>query len=121
MKQLKHWQDPVNALLGAWLFLSPWAAGYFSHTAAMANAVIVGVALVAASLGAILIPNVWEEWSEALLGLWLIVSPWVLGFGAIRNAMLVAVGTGVVIAALALWTLATDKDYSAWLRDRIAH
>jgi hypothetical protein len=23
MKRVKHWQDPVNALLGAWLILSP--------------------------------------------------------------------------------------------------
>ena len=28
LKQLKHWQDPINALLGIWLVLSPWAVGY---------------------------------------------------------------------------------------------
>ena len=32
-----------------------------------------------------------------------------------------AVIAGIVIAALALWTLLSDKDYSGWWRDRMAH
>jgi hypothetical protein len=44
----------------------------------------------------------------------------VLGYaGTARTS---AVVTGIVIAALALWTLATDPDYStAWRHDRTAH
>ena len=121
MKQLKHWQDPVNAVLGAWLVLSPWAMNYADHNAAMPNAVIVGALLIAAALGAMLVPKAWEEWSEAALGVWLAVSPWVLAFSAHTNAMYVAVGTGIVVTALALWTLATDKDYGGWLHDWSAH
>ena len=120
MKQPKHWQDAVNAVLGAWLVLSPWALGYQGETAAMSNAIVIGVALIAAALGAIFVPRAWEEWTEGALGLWLIVSPWALGFGALDQVMLTAVVTGVVIVALALWTLLTDKDYSAWWRKRTA-
>ena len=115
MKQLKHWQDVVNALLGIWVVLSPWALGFQGATTATANAVVVGVALVAAALGAMLMPRAWEEWTECALGAWLVISPWVLGFGAQRDAMLAAVCSGLVIVVLALWTLWTDKDYSAWL------
>ena len=115
MKQLKHWQDVVNALLGIWVVLSPWALGFQGATTATANAVVVGVALVAAALGAMLMPRAWEEWTECALGAWLVISPWVLGFGAQRDPMLAEVGSGVVIVVLALWTLWTDKDYSAWL------
>ncbi|MGH6627350.1 MAG: SPW repeat protein [Burkholderiaceae bacterium] len=114
--KLKHWQDLVNALLGVWLILSPWALGFEGTTVAMTNAVVIGLALIAAALGAIFVPRAWEEWTEGILGLWMIVSPWALGFGTHRDAMLSAVIGGVVIAALALWTLATDKDYNAWLR-----
>jgi hypothetical protein len=121
MKPLKHWQDLVNALLGAWVLLSPWALGFQDSTAAMSNAVVIGLALIAAALGAIFVPRAWEEWTEGALGLWLIASPWVLGFSTQRNTMLAAVVTGGVVLALALWTLATDKDYSSWLRDRMAH
>src|SRR5437773_1152404 len=65
MKQLKHWQDPVNALLGAWLALSPWVVGYVLDAAANYNAVVVGALLIAAALGAMFIPKAWEEWTEA--------------------------------------------------------
>ena len=116
MKQLKHWQDPINALLGAWMALSPWAAGYVANTPATYSAVIVGVLLIAASLGAIFVPKAWEEWTEAVLGLWMIVSPWVLAFSADMQARNIAVITGIVVAMLALWTLATDKDYATWRR-----
>jgi heme/copper-type cytochrome/quinol oxidase subunit 3 len=121
MVRLKHWQDAVNAVLGAWLVLSPWAIGYAGETVAMANAIVVGLAMIAAALGAIFVPRAWEEWTEAVLGLWLMVSPWALGFSALRGARLTAVATGVVIAVLALWTVITDKDYSAWWRNRAAH
>jgi heme/copper-type cytochrome/quinol oxidase subunit 3 len=121
MMRLKHWQDAVNAVLGAWLFLSPWALGYVGGAEAMANAIIIGLALIAAALGAIFVPRAWKEWTESVLGLWLIVSPWAMGFAALNGARLTAVLTGIAIAALALWTLFTDKDYSAWWRDRMAH
>jgi SPW repeat len=120
MKQVKHWQDPVNAALGACLALSPWATGFSGDTVATANAVIIGLALIAGALGAMLFPRAWEEWIEAVLGLWLIVSPWALGFSTHADARRAAVVTGIAVAVLALWTLATDKDYRAWLRDRTA-
>jgi hypothetical protein len=113
--QMKHWQDPVNALLGAWLVLSPWVLGYQGETAAMVNGVIVGLALIATALGAIFMPRAWEEWTEVALGVWMIVSPWILGFGGIQAAMWSAVISGLVIVALAMWVLATDKDYAGWL------
>src|SRR5438105_970898 len=116
MKQIKHWQDTANAVIGAWLVLSPWAMGYAAESRPTANAVIVGVALFAAALGAMLTPRAWEEWTEALLGLWLAVSPWVLGFAASEVTRNVAVATGFVTVVLALWTLLTDKDYKAFTR-----
>ena len=120
MFQLKHWQDPVNGALGAWLLLSPWILGYNGEAAAMPNAVIVGIALVAAALGAMLLPRAWEEWTEAALGLWLMASPWVLRFNGNADAMLTAVITGLVVLVLAAWTLLTDEEYSRWWH-RAAH
>jgi len=121
MKELKHWQDPLNALIGVGVVLSPWILGFQDEKVLMANAVVAGVALIALALGAIFVPRAWEEWTEGALGLWLVVSPWALGFSTHRVAMLSAVIAGIVVVALALWTLLSDKDYSAWLHDRIAH
>lgn len=121
MKQLKHWQDPVNAVLGVGVVLSPWVMGFQDTTLAMANAVVIGLALIAAALGAIFVPRAWEEWTEAILGLWLVVSPWALGFNTHYQATMNALVVGAVIVALALWTLMTDKDYSSRWRKGTAH
>ncbi|MBO9680843.1 SPW repeat protein [Paenacidovorax monticola] len=121
MKQMKHWQDPLNALLGAWLALSPWVLGYQDQMTPTANGVVIGLALIAAALGAIFMPRAWEEWSEGVLGLWMIVSPWVLGFSMHMDAMRNAVVSGIVVLGLALWVVATDKDYQIFHRDSAAH
>lgn len=115
MKQMKHWQDPVNGLVGVWLILSPWALGFQSDMTVLANAVIVGILLLATALGAIFVPRAWEEWTETALGVWLAISPWALGFSAMQNATISAVVSGLVVAVLALWVLSTDKDYAGWL------
>jgi hypothetical protein len=121
MKRLKHWQDVVNVVIGLWLLATPWAMGFSATSAPTANAVAVGIALIAAAVGAIFVPRAWEEWTEAALGVWLMASPWLLGFSTMRDARIVAAASGLVVAVLALWTLATDQDYLHWPRDRIAH
>lgn len=113
MERMKHWQDPVNALLGAWLIVSPWLLGIQDETRPLANAVIVGVLLVATALGAVFAPRAWEEWTEGLLGVWLAISPWVLGFGDLEAARNAAAATGVAVFVLALWVLLTEKDHAA--------
>ena len=72
----------------------------------------IGLALVATALGAMLAPKAWEGWTEAILGLWMIMSPWVLVFTHMQAAMYMAVGVGLITVILALWTIATDKDFS---------
>ena len=121
MKPLKHWQDAANALLGAWLVISPWLMGYEDMPMALFNALIVGIALIAAALGAIFVPRAWEEWTECGLGVWLMASPWLLGFAAMESVMLTAVLTGLVIVVLALWTLMTDNEYSGWWHRSSGH
>ncbi|ADU99258.1 SPW repeat protein [Alicycliphilus denitrificans] len=121
MKSMKHWQDPLNALLGVWLALSPWVMGFESQMVPTASSVVAGLALIAVSLGAVFVPRAWEEWTQAALGVWMIASPWVLGFSGQMDVMRVAVASGIVVLALALWVLATDKDYSTWMHHGAAH
>ena len=106
MKELKHWQDPMNALLGIWVLLSPWALGFQDMTMAMSNAVIIGLALIAAALGAIFVPRAWEEWTEGALGLWLIASPFIFGYadtGDLRYWQFIFGAVVVLLAVLELW------------------
>ena len=104
MKQQKHWQDPANAVLGVWLIFSPLILGFQSDLTAVTNAVLVGILLLATALGAIFVPRAWEEWTESALGLWLAVSPWLIGTSA-PSAKASAVVTGLVVLTFALWAL----------------
>jgi hypothetical protein len=115
MTHMKHWQDPVNALLGAWLVVSPWVLGFQDVAAASTSTVTTGVLLVAFSLGAISAPQAWEEWGDVGLGLLLMVTPWLLGFAAVQPALQNALFTGLLVVVLSLWVLGTDDDYGGWL------
>jgi hypothetical protein len=106
---MKHWQDRANAVVGGWLIVAPFALGFQGDWVALANAVAVGLLLLATALGAIFVPRAWEDWTESALGLWLAVSPWILGF-ATPSARANAVVAGLVVLTLALWAL---QDYGA--------
>lgn len=111
MSTVKHWQDPLNAVLGACIALSPWVLGVQGDQNITLNAVIVGALLMAASLGATYVPRAWEEWVELALDAWFVASPWIVGFSEIQNPTIFAVVAGLVTAALPLWVLLTDQDY----------
>lgn len=97
----RHWQDWADVLLGIVVLISPWILN-FTHAAAPTwNAVIVGAAIVAISVLAIRHLEPWEEWLNVALGLWLIVAPWVLGYGEANNAVASHVGLGLLITLLA--------------------
>jgi hypothetical protein len=114
MTHFKHWQDPVNGVLGAWLILSPWILGFQDDRMAMSNFVLVGLLLMGAAVGAILLPQAWEEWTGAALGVWLMASPWIAGYAHVPLAVQAAIFTGLAAVVLTLWVLATDKDYGGW-------
>lgn len=120
MNHVKHWQDPVNCLLGLWFVLSPWVVGYQDSSGAVATAIVLGILMIIASFGAMLVPKAWEEWSEVVLGILMIIAPWVVQFSSNGDAMRTSVITGIVTLILALWTLLTDKDFGT-MTHKTAH
>jgi hypothetical protein len=117
----KRWQDWGNLLLGAWLFISPWVMQYPSDTpGATWNAHILGAAIVIFAAFAVYIPRIWEEGLNTLLGIWMIISPWVLGFASYRNVTMNAVIVGILVAVLAAWAMVHDKDFEKWRQERHA-
>jgi SPW repeat len=100
--------DVYNLALGAFLFLAPWLFSFGSGIA-RAEDWTSSALVIAISVAALLAFSEWEEWANLILGLWLLASPWVLGFG--NTAMRVHVAVGLMIAfisALELWLLHYD-------------
>ncbi|HEX2364306.1 MAG TPA: SPW repeat protein [Bradyrhizobium sp.] len=107
--------DLYNVVLAVVLFAAPWLFSLTNGTARM-DFWVSGVAVVAISLAAIFAYANWEEWANLLLGLWLIASPWVLGFSQAR-AIHFAIGIGVLMAFLALlelWLMYEKAHPSEW-------
>ncbi|WP_341898451.1 SPW repeat protein [Ferrovibrio terrae] len=93
-------------LLGLAVLASPWLLAFSEVPAPTWNAVIVGSAIVMLSAFAIARLEPWEEWLNIGLGLWLIVSSWVLDYGAAHQAIASHVSIGLLITLLAaseLW------------------
>lgn len=118
-----RWRDVVNLVLGVWLFVSPWILQYTAIELAAWNAYVLGVIIAVAAIAALVAFHEWEEWADMAFGLWLIVSPWVLGFATLTTTALPAetgaVGTeagafaatwnfivvGALTLALAAWSV----------------
>jgi len=103
----KHWQDPLSAVAGLVVLLSPWLAGYALVQPALANAVIVGTLLFTGAMAAAVIGRPWAECGLVALGAWLLVSPWVLAF-VDTAAIRVAVVMGGVVLLLGGGALAVE-------------
>src|SRR5215831_6540490 len=92
-----------NVLMGIWLIISTFALMAFNNLpSARWNNVIVGIlvglfGLVRTSTNA---PACWS-WSNLVLGIWLIISPFVLGFSYVFAAMWHNVIAGIVVGVLA--------------------
>ena len=103
------WCDVANLILGAVLFFSPWIFG-FDAGRASENAHIAGIVIAVLAIAALAAFAVWEEWLNLIVGLWTMVSPWVLGFQGTR-AMTVSVVIGIAVAILAaieLWIMSQN-------------
>jgi hypothetical protein len=127
--QADRWRDWVMLVLAVWLFVSPWvlrfafgmpaeatgqaAAGATAQpvmpvanlTAATWNAWIVAIVIAALSIWAIAMYAEWQDWLNGLLGIWLIVAPWVLKFSAAAIVTWDHVIVGILVVVLAAWEL----------------
>ena len=101
---LRKWRaesvlDLYNLLLAVILFGAPAYLAHAGRTADL-DLGLTAAAIIVLSIAAMIAFSVWEEWINMALGLWLVVSPWVLGFAHTR-AMHFAIGIGVAITFLA--------------------
>jgi hypothetical protein len=114
MTTTKRWQDWVNLVLGSWLFVSPWALQYTDTTAAM-NAHVMGAGIVAFAAIAAYMPRAWEEVINTLLGVWLVLSPFILAFTGMSTIALHTVVIGVLVTGFAVWAMFSDRAfYERW-------
>jgi hypothetical protein len=97
----------LNILLGIWLIISPWVFGYASAgPAPMWNSVVVGALVLILAATRFSTPHTAPglSWTNLVLGLWTIASPWIYVYQGLGNAMWDNVATGIAICLVALWS-----------------
>jgi len=107
----KRWQDWLALALGLWLLISPWLLGFSDVGVAAWNAVLVGVGIALFAAAALAKPADWQEWVALAFGVWLVISPWLLGFGE-QHAVAAwhQVIVGLLVGIDALWAVASSEN-----------
>lgn len=107
----------LNVLFGLWLIISPFVMGFSAlSTAAMWDAIIVGI--IVAVLAAIRFFNTDSSsalsWINALLGIWMIISPWIFGVAGMTGALWDFIIVGIAFLVFGVWSaLATPATPTA--------
>lgn len=113
-----HWQDLGACWLGAWLVVSPFVLN-FSGVAAVCT-VVLGLGVIIAAVAALYFPSMLEEWVEIILGVGLLIAPYLgsyMGTRAASSSML----AGTAIIVLAIWEMVTDPEFSEWWQQHMGH
>ncbi len=103
-------------IAGVWLILAPFSIGYLQMHAgrAIVEDVVAGAVLVALSIWSAASPAADAgrgAWATAVAGIWVIIAPTVLGYGAgsTANAAIDDVLVGVIVLSLGLVRVFTAR------------
>jgi hypothetical protein len=107
-RPLIRWQDVANLVLGIWLFASPWILKFAGAGAVATSAWVFGILIAVLALMAIFAYQQWEEWLNATIGVWVFISPWVLGASTNAKVLWNALIVGAVLVILALWSVSLE-------------
>jgi SPW repeat len=97
MKNQYSWQDFVSLYLGAWAFLTPWVIKHPAGADVIASYVIAGFMISFFAITGLLVYRPWPERANVVLGGWLLVSPWLLGFARVDSLRQSAVVIGALV------------------------
>lgn len=126
LKTHRTWEDWCGMLLGVLIVLSPWIPMQTAHTLSDAehsfvilNTFTIGIVIFGLAQLEYVALQRWEEVAEIVVGLWLIASPYVLGYTADSALSLLHAALGglvVLLAALQLW-----QDWGLSEQDLLKH
>ena len=106
MKTVKNLSWLV-ALLGLWEVFAPSFLGYSQAAGARWDAIILGISLVILAGWAALSNQVSTvktlEWVNTLLGIWLILAPFIVGYTTFAGALWNDIIVGILVTVLAGW------------------
>jgi hypothetical protein len=108
--QSKRWQDGFVVYIGIYLFFSPFIMGFYTDVPVRSgNFYLAGIATIALAATAVRQGVRWPSAANIGVGLWLIISPWIVGFSRVMDARNDAIALGVMIALMAFWSYYAER------------
>ncbi len=117
----KRWQDQLMVVIGVWLFVSPWVLGYPSDSPPALNAYIAGAIIALLAAFDLVKTYVWAVLLNIVAGVWVAVSPWLVG--VVRDPAMTwsLVIAGVATIVLGVWELRSDPElHRQWTKSGAA-
>ena len=120
-----QWTSGINLIVGIWLIFAPFVLGYAALQVAQWNDIILGIliALLAATRVSKPLRQPGISWTIVVLGFWLVIAPFVLGYGAADLAVASTaqandVTVGLIVIVLGSWSALASR---AAVRHEPAH
>lgn len=103
--------NTVSLLAGIALLLAPFVLGFTNFSQASWSSVLAGLIVGALAIYRMTSdePHVWTATFSLILGLWAILSPFVLGAGSSAAAMWSGVILGAITAVFSVASMASDE------------
>jgi len=98
----QKWQDWTNVVLGLWLVVAPFIGIGVKGDIAAINSYVIGTAVALFAVAAISHADMWKEYTNMALGLWLIIAPFALGFTNLAGPMWNQIIVGLLVGGVAL-------------------
>ncbi|MBV8839260.1 MAG: SPW repeat protein [Alphaproteobacteria bacterium] len=96
----RSWEDWLTMALGAVTAASPWFAGAGEPWIVAWNTVLIGAMVILLGVAEFYYLELWEEVAQILCGVWLIASPFNIGYGGALRAWHLALGAVVIVVAI---------------------
>ena len=97
----------IILLAGMWFFASPWVYGFYLFRSSWSNWIIGAVITILAIVGlstADLKRTPWISWINCLLGILILVSPWIHQYADNTDRLINSVCVGVILLAVVMFS-----------------
>jgi hypothetical protein len=102
-------------LAALWFFLSPWAFFGVSEQASAWNSWLLGGGLVLLTMLRLIAPLVtsWVSWICTVSGVWIFISPWVLGYSGYGARTVNSIAVGSVLIGFSIMSRVISRQWPA--------
>jgi len=114
-------ENIMQMVVAAWLAVSPLLLGYWSDRAPTLTGVAVAAIFGFTAQFSVARPAKWQEYTNLVLSIFLILSPYIVGFADNTIATVNTISVGLILGGLAIRGIALQRRLEREGRDRDRH